>query len=49
MLRKPQSNRPRGAALNPKLLVILRERVAAGYYDRPEVIDALARILSRSG
>jgi hypothetical protein len=46
MLRKPESSRLRGVGLNPRLLAILRERVANGYYDRPEVIDAVARALA---
>lgn len=31
--------------MNPRLLSLLRERVEGGYYDRPEVIDAVARVL----
>lgn len=34
--------------MSTKLLALLRDRVAGGYYDRPEVIDAVARAMSRS-
>jgi hypothetical protein len=33
------------APLCETLLVLLRERVATRYYDRPEIIDALARTM----
>jgi hypothetical protein len=32
--------------MSKRLLVLLRERVATGYYDRPEVVDAVARAMS---
>jgi nitroreductase len=31
--------------MSKELLLLLRERVATRYYDRPEVVDELARIL----
>jgi hypothetical protein len=38
------------ARLSERMLLVLRDRVASRYYDRPEVIDALARaISSRAG
>jgi hypothetical protein len=33
--------------MSEKLLLLLRERVASGYYDRPEVVDAVARAMTR--
>lgn len=34
--------------MSPRLLAMLRERVSSGYYDRPELIDAVARVLIAS-
>ena len=50
-----QHARPNGArgdgrgTICETLLLLLRERVASRYYDRPEVIDALARVIAREG
>jgi len=35
--------------MNQELLHLLRERVASRFYDRPEVVDALARMLVSHG
>lgn len=36
--------------MSEQLIALLRDRVASRYYDRPEVIDAVARaIISRTG
>jgi hypothetical protein len=32
--------------MSEKLIHLLRERVANRYYDRPEVVDAVARAIS---
>ncbi len=36
---------PRDAGLSAPVLEILRGRIASGFYDRPELVDALARAL----
>lgn len=34
--------------MNEELLAMLRQRVAARYYDRPEVIEVIAQAILRS-
>jgi hypothetical protein len=34
-----------GAAMSPELLALLRARVATRYYDRPQIIERVARVL----
>lgn len=44
-------NRPtwdQGTRLSDELVLLLRHRIAGGYYNQPQVIDALARALIRA-
>lgn len=43
--RVPGRAAPRGPGLAPDELARLRRRIGEGYYDRPEVLDAVARAL----
>ena len=40
---------PGATRMSEQLIALLRDRVASRYYDRPEVVDAVARAIIASG
>ena len=38
-----------GLPMSQELVALLRHRVATWYYDQPRVVDAMARVIQRTG